>query len=178
MNSVINLSWDYKELVQVSTCRWKEYMNKNKNKDITLPKVVGGDVIAQHFKEQTDRTSKESFIDYSVNLLPSYTTDEQLRMIRIYGHLLSMHTFKQNDLNRWRRMSEQDLFHSIWSTIIGIIFEDSTVVLTSNCMSADINMNHIPFFEGEKLKTRLRLNWLHYIIILKEVPSKLIFVPS
>ena len=52
MNSVINLSWNYKKLVKVSIRRWKEYMDKNKNKGITFPEVVDGDVIGQHFKEQ------------------------------------------------------------------------------------------------------------------------------
>ncbi|KAI9359442.1 hypothetical protein BD770DRAFT_409691 [Pilaira anomala] len=71
------------------------------------------------------------FIDYSTILIPMSKTDEELKIYRIYGHLLKFFAFRKKPMIRWRRMSEEDIFKNFWCSIMDILFEGSRLFLIS-----------------------------------------------
>ncbi|KAI9248468.1 hypothetical protein EDC94DRAFT_589452 [Helicostylum pulchrum] len=88
-NSIINLEYDYSDVVEIKRRVWEKYFDKNISPSFTLEPATGTDVIIDHIKNISlnHQISKEDYIDYCTTIVPLAKTADELKVFRIYGHL-------------------------------------------------------------------------------------------
>ncbi|CAO3674771.1 unnamed protein product [Rhizopus stolonifer] len=83
-NPIINLGYDYSDIVEIKRRIWEKYIDKNISPPFTLEPATGTDVIIDHIKNisLSHQISKEDYIDYCTTIVPLAKTDDKLKVFQ------------------------------------------------------------------------------------------------
>ncbi|CDS09734.1 hypothetical protein LRAMOSA02411 [Lichtheimia ramosa] len=130
LNSIINLTFDYTKIANVSKQKVNAYKEKNAFADPQLRQVSRRIMkhITKHATSEAPAIGR--FVDCSIRFFPR-ATKEELSFYRIYSHFLMIFDNQKESINAWRLLSENDIFRLFISPVMEIIFENSIVRLRS-----------------------------------------------